>query len=371
MTPMRVLAWPAFRNRKDNPYNFLLYSHLQKLGVTVLDLGDMIRSPQQMWRVFWQGADILHIHWPEYALSLPFSRMLLHAFTLFVFSLWHRSRGGKVVWTVHNLSPHEDRYPFLEKWFYRALAHVVDGLIFLTETSRSLFQKDEKMRPFKDKPATIIPHGHYLPLYSSLPSRDEARKLLNLPTNSKIILFFGALRPYKGLEELLTVAKDLPSDGLLFLIAGRPLSEEYKRQLMGMVEGCPHVRFHPWHVPDEKVPLYFSSTDLVILPYRKILNSGTLFLALTFGVPTMAPQLGSLEELARRYPRLIHVYDPPLTKEKVIQALKSTRLPDPKQEQEWKNFLNEHDWGKVAEQTLHFYRTLANFKTIHPIARRF
>ena len=362
MTPMRVLAWPAFRNRKDNPYNFLLYSHLQKLGVTVLDLGDVVRSPQQMWRVFWQGVDILHIHWPEYALSLPFSRMLLHAFTLFASSIWHRSRGGKVVWTVHNLSPHEDRYPFLVKWFYRALAHVVDGLIFLTETSRSLFQEDEKMQPFKDKPATVIPHGHYLPVYPDRLSKGEARKLLNLPPDAKVILFFGALRPYKGVEELLAAAQDLSSEDFLFLIAGRPLSEDYKKQLMRMAGECSHIQFHPWHVPDEKVPLYCSSADLMILPYKEILNSGTAFLALTFGVPVVVPRLGSLKELSQRYPRLVYVYDPPLTKEKVIQSLESIRLSDSEREGEWKNFLRDYDWHKVAEQTLKFYQTLKNLQ---------
>lgn len=362
MTPMRVLAWPAFRNRKDNPYNFLLYSHLQKLGVTVMDLGDVMRSPRQLWRVFWQGVDILHIHWPEYALSLPLSRMLLHGFTLFVFSLWHRSRGGKVVWTVHNLSPHEDRYPFLERQFYRALAHVVDGLIFLTETSRSLFQRDEKMRFFKHQPATIIPHGHYLPVYPDRLSKGEARKLLNLPPDSKVILFFGALRPYKGVEELLVAAKDFSSEDFLFLIAGRPLSEDYKKQLMRITGGCSHIQFHPWHIPDEKVPLYYSAADLMVLPYKEILNSGTVFLALTFGVPVVVPRLGSLKELSQRYPRLVYVYDPPLTKEKVMQAIENIRLSDFEREQEWANYLKDNDWNKVAKQTLEFYQTVINFK---------
>ncbi len=362
MTPMRVLAWPAFRNRKDNPYNFLLYSHLQKLGVTVLDLGDVVRSPRQMWRVFWQGVDILHIHWPEYALSLPFSQMFLHTFTLFAFSIWHRSQGGKVVWTVHNLSSHENRYPFLERWFYRTLARIVDGLIFLTETSRSLFQKDEKMQPFKDKPATIIPHGHYLPVYPDRLSKDEARKLLNLPLDTKVILFFGTLRPYKGVEELLAAAKDLSSEGFLFLIAGRPLSEDYKKQLMRIAGECSHIRLHPWYVPDEKVPLYYSSADLMILPYKEILNSGSVFLALTFGVPVVVPRLGSLEELSQRYPKLVYVYDPPLKKEKIIQALKNIRLSDSECKKEWEIFLKDNNWDEVAKQTLEFYQTLRNFE---------
>lgn len=355
---MRVLAWPAFRNRKDNPYNFLLYSHIQKLGVTVWDLGDVMRDSRWMWRIFRQGVDILHIHWPEYALGLPFPRMVLHMLALLAWCLWHRSRGGKVVWTVHNLSPHEKRYPFLERWFYRVLARMVDGLIFLSETSLSLFRKDGKMQSFKGKPAAVVPHGHYLPVYPVRVGKDEARRLLGLPPDSRVVLFFGALRPYKGVEELLAVAEELSSEGLLFLIAGKPLSEEYKKRLLYMIGGSSHIRFHLEYIPDEKVPLYYSAADLLVLPYKEILNSGTVFLALTFGVPVMVPRLGSLEELAQRYSKLVYAYDPPLTKEKIMKALQAIRSFGPEYEQEWKNYVRDHDWGKIAEQTLEFYKVL-------------
>jgi len=57
---------------KGNLYNFLLYSHLQKLGVAVLDPGDVLRSPRQVWHLLWREADVQHPHWLEYVLVLPF-----------------------------------------------------------------------------------------------------------------------------------------------------------------------------------------------------------------------------------------------------------------------------------------------------------
>ncbi len=353
--PVRVLAWPAFRNRRDNPYNFLLYKHLQKLGVDVLDLGDLLRKPDQIWRTFRQGVDILHIHWPEFALGLPPFRMASYVVALFTLCMAHRLRGGKVVWTVHNLSPHEDRYPFLGKWFYKMLARIVDGLIFLSETSLTLFQKDEKMHFFKEKSMAIVPHGHYLPVYPVWVSNNEARKLLGLPLNKKILLFFGALRPYKGLEELLAAAKELSYKDLFLLIAGKPLSEEYKKSLLHMAKGASHIRFHSEYIPDDEVPTYFGAADLVVLPYKEILNSGTAFLALTFGVPILVPQLGSLVELSRRYPTLVHAYDPPLTAKKLEEALERIDVLGSEQSNEWEKYLREHDWDRIAEQTLAFY----------------
>lgn len=235
---------------------------------------------------------------------------------------------------------------------------MVDGLIFLSETSLTLFRKDRKMESFKGKPATVIPHGHYLPVYPVRVGKDESRRLLGLPPDSRVVLFFGTLRPYKGVEELVAVAKKLSSEGLLFLIAGKPISEEYKKRLLHMIGGSSHIRFHFEYIPDEKVPLYYSVADLVVLPYREILNSGTVFLALTFGVPVMVPRLGSLEELNQRYPRLVYAYDPPLTKEKIVQALQTIKLFGSEHEQEWTSYVRDLDWGKIAERTLEFYEAL-------------
>lgn len=356
---MRVLAWPAFRNKKDNPYNFLLYTHLQRLGVTVCDLGDVLRSPRQLVRLFLRGADILHVHWPEYALSLPLPRLALHMFILFAVSLCHRLRGGKVVWTVHNLSPHEKRHPFLERWFYRAFSYVTDGLIFLTQTSLALFQADNKMRPFLGKPVIVIPHGHYLPVYPTRVGKEEARRLLGLPLDKEVVLFLGTLRPYKGVEDLIAIAREFPTDEIIFLIAGKPLSEEYGRKLARMVGNVSHIWLWAGYVPDDKVSLLYSAADVAIFPYKDILNSGSALLALSFGVPAIVPKSGSLIELAERYPSLVYTYEPPLTKEKLLELMEVAKLSGSERKQEWEKYLSDFDWGKIAESTLCFYRDLA------------
>lgn len=355
---MRVLAWPAFRNRKDNPYNFLLYTHLKRLGVTVLDLGDVLRSPRQLVRSFLRRVDILHVHWPEYALSLPPFRFAAHVFILFAVGLYIRLRGGKVVWTVHNLAPHERRYPFLEKWFYRAFSYMTDGLIFLTQTSLALFLADSKMRPFLGKPAVVIPHGHYLPVYPARVGKEEARKLLGLPLDKKIILFLGALRPYKGVEELIVIARQFPIEETIFLIAGKPLSEDYKRKLIRMTGNAPHIWLQAEYVHDDKVPLLYSAADVAIFPYKDILNSGSVFLSLSFGIPVIVPKLGSLIELAERYPSLVYTYEPPLTEKKLLELMRAVEFSGSERKREWEKYIFDFDWEKIAESTLRFYRDL-------------
>lgn len=358
---MRVLAWPAFRNKESNPYNFLLYSHLQDLGVTVLDMGDVVRRPRQVWRLLCQGVDVLHLHWPEHALGLSLFRTVFHMLILFGFCLYHRFRGGKVVWTVHNLSPHENNYPFLEKWFYSTLARVVDGLIFLTETSLALFRKEEKMYAFSSKPATVIPHGHYLPVYPKRVDKAAARRLLDLPSDGRVILFLGSLRPYKGVEELLAVSKEFSASDrkVFFVVAGKPFSEEYRECLIRLSSRSDsYVRLFLEHVPEDRVPLFFSAADVAVFPYRRILNSGSVFLSLTFGVPVLVPRLGSLEELAQSYPHMLYLYEPPLTKEKLSLVLDQLDLFKAECQQEWDSFLKKFDWSLISEQTLMFYKSL-------------
>lgn len=356
---IRVIGWPAFRNKQSNPYNFLLYTHLKDLGVEPLDLGEMIRSPGDLLKTSIRGAHILHLHWPEYALNLSLPKALAHLVFLFGILFLHRLRGGKVVWTVHNLSPHENKYPFFERSFYRTLSRVVDGLIFLTQTSHDIFQRLDKMRGFQHKPIAIIPHGHYAPLYPSVPPQKVAKREIGLAHSDRIILFFGAIRPYKGVEEILDVAQGFAEEEkTFFIIAGRPLTKVYKKELDGIASDKPCIRMYLEHISEEKVPLLFGAADLVLLPYRRILNSGTAFLALTFGKPIMAPRQGSLVELEQRYPSLVYLYDAPLTKEKVLLALEKTAINKSQARLQWKKFLADHGWMGIARQTLLFYARL-------------
>ena len=331
---------------------------MRKLGVNPLDLGEVLRSPKEAFKMVIKGAHILHLHWPEYVLSRPVPRMLAHMALLFGLSSIHRMRGGKVVWTVHNLSPHENRYPLLEAAFYRALSKIVDGLIFLSRTSCEEFKTLDKMEGFRKKPRAVIPHGHYFPLFPRTPTAEMARRELGLPEGDKIVLHFGAMRPYKGTEEILQIAGEFhENEGVSFLIAGKPVSEAYKRKLLQSKKSA-NVYMHLSYVSEDRLPLYFAAADLVLLPYTKILNSGTSFLSMTFGKPVMAPRQGSLVELEVCYPNLVHLYEPPLTKEKLLLVLNRIGLSSEEARAEWKIFLADHDWRRIAERTLDFYLKL-------------
>ena len=146
----------------------------------------------------------------------------------------------------------------------------------------------------------VIPHGHYRRAYGvALPS-EEARRRLDLTGDTRVALFFGDLRPYKGLETLLTAWQKLSPRGAVLLIVGQPHDVEYTAKLRQMAEGLPGVRIVDRFIPPDEVPLYFSAADAVVLPFRAVQTSGSVILAMSYGRPVIAPRLGDVPEASRR-----------------------------------------------------------------------
>ena len=188
----RVLAIPAFSNRHGNPYNWLLYTNLNKLGVKIADYSK--------YQLFSQKWDIIHLHWPNNVMSPPrFSRACHKALNLSLILTVAKIKGARVVWTVHNLESHERYHPRLENWFMQYFTRQVDGYISLSETAEELVR--HRYPSLSKTPSIVTPHGHYRDVYPNYVTRKDARKKLNIdPNAAKVLLFFGRILQYKGLR---------------------------------------------------------------------------------------------------------------------------------------------------------------------------
>jgi len=116
----------------------------------------------------------------------------------------------------------------------------------------------------------------------------------------KVVLCFGLVRPYKGIDLLIEAFAAAPPEAVL-LVVGRPLMplEPLRRRAreLGISE---RVRFVPRFVPDAEIPPYFRRADVVVLPYREAEQSGVLFTALAFARPTVVTAIGGFVEVAER-----------------------------------------------------------------------
>ena len=337
---MRVIAQPAFAGRNDNPYTWLLY---QPMHAQVTDFS---------YRSALAGRyDILHLHWPERELNVYRGSMKAGARLRLRLALLDvlRARGTKVVWTVHNLSSHEGLHPRIESWFWPEFTKRVDGYIALSETGRLAAR--ERFPNLANIPGYVIPHGHYRGEYP-VDANVDARKELGIAAGAKVVLFFGLIREYKNVPALIRAFRDLADEELVLLIAGRPNSEALAEQLRGQSAGDARIRLHLHSIPIERVQYFFRAADLVALPYRDILNSGTALLALSFNRPVLVPGRGAMSELrAGIGADWVRTYAGELDGEELQRALRwaieNSRPPEAP--------LSSLEWPKIAEQTLQAY----------------
>jgi beta-1,4-mannosyltransferase len=302
---LTILASPGLGGKQTNPYAWSLYSNM---ACKVDDFS--------LRRACFGRYAILHLHNPEQDLNVcsTATKAYLRLRRRFVAIDLMRLRGTKVFWTVHNLAPHERKYPRLERWFWRQMLRRLDGYIALTEDGRT--EAMERFPLLRTLPGFVVPHPHYRAAYPENPAAD-ARAILGLAKNAKVLLFFGQIRRYKNLPLLIDVFRQYQDPDAILYIAGRPHADlSLCEEIRSRAAGDSRIRVEIGQIPNERVYLYFKSADLVVLPYRDVqnqrnlFNSGIALVALSFNRPVLVPNQGAMKELhAQVGPDWVRTFD--------------------------------------------------------------
>jgi glycosyltransferase involved in cell wall biosynthesis len=207
-----------------------------------------------------------------------------------ILSIVKQNKHTKVIAIVDNMIPHEKRIgdSLLTKYFVRS----VDG--FLTMSKK--VQDDVKL--FTNKPSCISPHPIY-DHFGEAMSTTDARKLLHLQDTDKVILFFGFVRAYKGLDLLIEAMSDpaIQAAGIKLVIAGEfyesptPYLEQIKA--LGLSD-C--ISVYNEYIGERDVKLYVSAADFIIQPYRNATQSGVTPMAYHFLKPMLVTNVGGLAD---------------------------------------------------------------------------
>ena len=210
-----------------------------------------------------------------------------------------RALGIGTVCTVHDVVPYDASAESLR--FIGRLYGIMDRLIVHTKAS-----SDELQQEFGVHPARVAIVGLGVPTNFTddhLVANADAKARLGLPTDTSTVLLFGQVKPEKGLDVLLKAVAELTRDmpNCRLIIAG-PLWKEsfsaYDRLIADLGLG-EHVMVDQRYIPDAEVPKYFCGADVVVLPYRRVYQSGVLLLAQSFGRPVVASAVGGLAEVIR------------------------------------------------------------------------
>lgn len=210
--------------------------------------------------------------------------------------LWARLTAKRYVYTVHNVLPHGREKSRFYRAFYRLAYRVPHVLIVHTPAARA-----QLLREF-DVPAKKI-HLSSLGLNEEMPitslTSDEARRRLGFRAEDKVILSFGRLDEYKGVDLLVAAFDQLPIAEARLLIAGPFGNATYRGRVLDGIATARRsddIQLHEGFVSNEEGEVFFKASNVLCLPYRNIYQSGLVFLAPRFGLPIVTTDVGSMRE---------------------------------------------------------------------------
>jgi len=262
----------------------LAVSPRTKLTSPFVNLGVMLKSAYR--------SPLVHFQW-----SLGARTDRLHFPVL-------RRLGKRLVYTAHDVLPHEAEIMSLQhcRWLYGSS----DALFVHGDSLKQLLLERFAVDPAR---VHVVPHGNYN-FISDTPGpwqRDNARASFGFDAADRVVLFFGLIRGYKGIDTLLEACRLVQAEGLeqgqrlKLLIAGRVFKDHwregnYDAQLRDTGLG-EHTRLHLAHIEMPDIARFFHAADVVAIPYKRGSQSGVLRLAYSFAKASVATRVGSLAEV--------------------------------------------------------------------------
>lgn len=197
----------------------------------------------------------------------------------------------RLIVTVHDVLPHE-RHTRWNRLLFRLAYRLPTLLVVHSESARAKLVSQFGVVASR---VVVIEHGINERFADTQLDRADARRHLGIEPHRTVLLFFGSWGQYKGIDLLAEAVSGLSQDALL-LVVGKPGTPEYQRHIEALVAtklAPGRARLWPRFVDNEEIPYFFLASDLCVLPYRHVDQSGVLFLALTFGIPLLATDVGS------------------------------------------------------------------------------
>jgi beta-1,4-mannosyltransferase len=294
---MRVLVFwepSGLVTDRANPYAALLASALAPSGV-LCEAGFRENLTPDWVRANAGSYDIMHLHWPSglyhsdnVEASVARASEMMDALVL------ARSMGCRIVWTMHNLYPHDSDTHELDHLLRLAITSFASAIIVHCEHARELLR-----RVFhREHGVFTIPHGHFQAPYRNEMTTAAARRALGLDDHHFAYLFFGTVRENKGVDRFLDLFPTLEGDHLRLIFAARIYNEygkrlvERARNLDSRIIASETERFE-----NDEFQAFYNAADVAVFPFTDILTSGSAITAMGFYCPVVLPALGCLPEL--------------------------------------------------------------------------
>lgn len=343
---------------RRNPYQRELRRSLERRGVAVG------MAPAHPWFPILRGwarhgrPDVVHLHWitPFIATDRWWITLLLGIRMLLEVVLV-RVLGTRVVWTVHNLTDHEHRTPRIDHPVRLILIRLCSTIIVHCDRANALLSEYYRLTGRDADRIHTIPHGHYLDSYPSDIAEDDARRSLDVGVDEHVLLYFGLIRPYKNVPGLIEAfrAADIDVDARL-LVVGNPWTSHQREQVLHASAGDERIDTVLEFIPDESIQVYMRTADVVVLPFQRVLTSGSALLAMSFGRAVILPDRGCPAEVVGAAGGV--TYDPERDDglERAIETALSPATDLSAIGRRNRLVVERFDWDGIASQTAALYR---------------
>lgn len=230
-----------------------------------------------------EKVDVLHVQW--FILS-PIDFLYINRI---------KKLGIKIIVTVHDILPFNKKiYDFKS---HKKIYDLADYIIVQAKPNVDII--NEMFKNISNK-VRYIPHGNFID-HVNIISKSKARELLNISNDLKVILFFGQIKKVKGLDILIKAFNELIKENnknLLLLIAGKVWEDDFSnyKSLIEKVDK-EKIRCDIKYITDEEISWYYCASDINVLPYREVYQSGVVHLACAYEKAVIATNVGSFPEV--------------------------------------------------------------------------
>lgn len=296
------------------------------------------------------GIDLLHFHFFEIPLIDYFFMRAV------------KMKNIKVVITAHDVESFTKGH-FSKYWINKLYKSADRIIVHAEQNKKEIIQKAK----IKSQKVAVIPHGNYNQYVPTIEiSKEKAKQWLGVKSSENVILFFGQIKKVKGLDYLLKAFKlilELYPESIL-CIAGSARKSDFSiySDLISSLGINNRVMTRIEYIPDEEVAYYFRASEVVVLPYTKIYQSGVLLLSYSFGRPVVASNIGGIQEVVADKETGYLV--PPCNVVELAKAIKKilhNRDSAEEMGQRGKELVEKkYSWDRIAHRTKEIYLSLYN-----------
>lgn len=352
---------PTFIKNYFRNHNFKLF-HLTKISQTIFKehrIGKFFKYFELLFfdfpKIFFHSftSKIIHIQW--------FSKTPILFFEFHFYKFLQKTFHKKLVFTAHNIFPHERNS---QNFFHlKKIYSAFDKIIVMSNYSQKKLIDEFKIENSKIE---IIPHG---PLFYDFPTIEieVARQKIGIEKNKFVVLFQGFFRKYKGVEFLLNTfsifVKKYPNAILLLIGSGK---DGYIFEIQNMIDYLKIPRENILQefsfVSLEKISLYYNASNVCVLPYQHIYQSGVLATAMSFKKPIVVTSVGNFSEIIENNVngKLIEYGNINQFQNALEEIYLNQNIQMELGKNAYKTITENYSWNLIAEKTKHIYEKLYN-----------